>query len=235
MGGKNAMIIDGDADLDQAVPAAAQSAFGFAGQKCSAASRVLVMEPVYDEFVDRLVAHAATLEVSHPSNSSTVVGPVIDDDAYRRLTGAVADTGGAVRFENQAVPATGWFVGPAVVDQLPPDDLLMTTELFGPVMAVSRVPDIDEAIELANRTSYALTGGVFSRSPENVDKVIRRMRAGNVYVNRTITGSIVGRQPFGGHGLSGTGPKAGGPDYLKAFTNAKSVSENTIRQGFAPE
>ncbi len=235
MGGKNAMIIDSDADLDQAVPAVAQSAFGFAGQKCSAASRVFVLPPIYDEFVDRLIAHVATLEVGHPRSSGVIVGPVIDADAEARLTGAVAATGGHVRYSTAELPTGGWYVGPTVVDALPAADRIATDELFGPVVGIGVEPDIDAAIAAANNTEYALTGGIFSRSPSHVDKVVRRLRAGNVYVNRTITGSVVGRQPFGGHGLSGTGPKAGGPDYLKAFTDSKSISENTIRQGFAPD
>lgn len=238
MGGKNAMIIDSDADLDQAVPAVAQSAFGFAGQKCSAASRVFVMQPIYDEFIDRLIAHSATLEVGHPSEPSVVVGPVIDADAHARLTGAVARTTGTVRFGGSTshIPErAGWFVAPAIVDGLPPTDRIMTDELFGPVLAVASVADIDSAIRRANQTDYALTAGIYSRSPATVERAVLQLHAGNVYVNRTITGSIVGRQPFGGHGLSGTGPKAGGPDYLKAFSDAKAVSENTIRQGFAPD
>ncbi len=238
MGGKNAMIIDSDADLDQAVPAVARSAFGFAGQKCSAASRVFVMQEIYDEFIDRLIAHSATLEVGHPSAASVVVGPVIDADAHARLTSAVAGTAGTVRL-GEAVQTTsqpaGWYVPPTIVDGLPSTDRIMTDELFGPVVAVSGVDDVDRAISDANNTDYALTAGIYSRSPETVARAVRRLRAGNIYVNRTITGSIVGRQPFGGHGLSGTGPKAGGPDYLQAFSDSKSISENTIRQGFAPD
>ncbi|NNC42821.1 MAG: aldehyde dehydrogenase family protein, partial [Acidimicrobiia bacterium] len=179
---------------------------------------------------------SATLEVGHPSVPSVVVGPVIDADAHARLTSAVAGTAGNVRFGEaaQTNQPAGWYVPPAIVDELPPADRIMIDELFGPVVAVSRVGDVNSAIRDANNTDYALTAGIYSRSPATVADAVRRLHAGNIYVNRTITGSIVGRQPFGGHGLSGTGPKAGGPDYLQAFSDSKSVSENTIRQGFAP-
>jgi RHH-type proline utilization regulon transcriptional repressor/proline dehydrogenase/delta 1-pyrroline-5-carboxylate dehydrogenase len=237
LGGKNALIVDGDADPDQVVPAAIDSAFGFSGQKCSALSRLIVVEHAYDAVVPRLVQAASELEVGHPSRMRTQVGPVIDADAHRRLTKAIdeAPAHGTVALRRAELPDGGWFVGPTVVTDVDPSSPLAQDELFGPVLAVFRVPDLDAAIELANGTDYALTAGIFSRSPANIRRAAAELRAGNIYVNRGITGAVVGRQPFGGYGLSGVGSKAGGPDYLLQFVDPRTLTENTLRQGFAPE
>jgi RHH-type proline utilization regulon transcriptional repressor/proline dehydrogenase/delta 1-pyrroline-5-carboxylate dehydrogenase len=237
LGGKNAIIVDGDADPDQVVPAAVDSAFGFAGQKCSALSRLIVVEHAYEAVVPRLVQAVAELRVGHPSRMGTQVGPVIDADAHRRLTKAIdeAPSHGTVAHTTTDLPDGGWFVGPTVVTDVDPASPLATDELFGPVLAVFRVPDLDAAIELANRTDYALTAGIFSRSPAAIRRAATELRAGNVYVNRGITGAVVGRQPFGGYAMSGVGSKAGGPDYLLQFVDPRTLTENTLRQGFAPE
>ena len=236
MGGKNALIVDADADLDQAVPAILQSAFGFAGQKCSAASRLVVVDAAADELLHRLAGAAAELRLGHPRHMGTQIGPVIDAEAYERLQGAVdrAPQQGRVLFKHEGVPGHGWFVPPTIVVDVPTDAPLAKDELFGPVLTVMRAPDLDAAIAVANDTDYALTAGILSRSPANIDKASAQLRAGNVYVNRGITGAVVGRQPFGGFGMSGVGSKAGGPDYLLQFLDPRVVTENTLRQGFAP-
>ncbi|HEV7888523.1 MAG TPA: aldehyde dehydrogenase family protein, partial [Acidimicrobiales bacterium] len=237
LGGKNALVVDADADLDQAVPIVLQSAFGFAGQKCSAASRLVVVDAVYDELLGRLAGAAAQWRVGHPRDMGVQVGPVIDAEAYKRLRDAVqrAPEQGRVLFSHDDVPERGWFVPPTIVADVDVDAPLARDELFGPVLCVFRAGSFDEALSIANHTEYALTAGVLSRSPHNIAQASAELRAGNVYVNRGTTGAVVGRQPFGGYGLSGVGSKAGGPDYLLQFLDPRVVTENTMRQGFAPE
>jgi RHH-type proline utilization regulon transcriptional repressor/proline dehydrogenase/delta 1-pyrroline-5-carboxylate dehydrogenase len=237
MGGKNALIVDDDADLDQAVPAATYSAFGYAGQKCSATSRLIVLDAVYEEMLARLVGATREIPVQHPRDMATLVGPLIDADAHARVRRYVdlASKEGKVAFTRDDVPSEGWFVGPTVVTEASQDARVVREEIFGPVLAVLRARDLDHAIALANDTEYALTAGLMSRSPANITRVAREVRAGNFYVNRGTTGAIVGRQPFGGYGLSGVGSKAGGPDYLHQFLDPRVVTENTLRQGFAPD
>jgi RHH-type proline utilization regulon transcriptional repressor/proline dehydrogenase/delta 1-pyrroline-5-carboxylate dehydrogenase len=237
MGGKNALLVDADADPDQAVPAAVLSAFGYAGQKCSAASRLIVHDAIYDTFVPRLVAAAQELVVGPATAMATQVGPLIDADAYGRVRGWIdrASTQGTVLLARDDVPAAGWFAGPTIVADVAPDAPMATEEIFGPVLAVIRAESFDHAIEMANATDYALTAGVFSRSPANIRRAAAELRAGNVYINRHITGAVVGRQPFGGYGMSGVGSKAGGPDYLLQLVDPRVITENTLRQGFAPD
>ncbi|MDP9387526.1 MAG: aldehyde dehydrogenase family protein, partial [Actinomycetota bacterium] len=236
LGGKNALVVDADADLDQAVPAIASSAFGYAGQKCSAASRLVVVDAVYDELVRRLVGHAAELPLGHPRSMGVKVGPLIDAEAWKRVRACVegAPREGTVLLARDDVPAQGYFVGPAIVGDVARSSSLATDEVFGPVLTVFRAADFDEALAIANDTHFALTGGVFSRSPAHVRMATEELRAGNVYVNRAMTGAVVGRQPFGGYGMSGVGSKAGGPDYLLQFLDPRVVTENTMRQGFVP-
>ncbi|HET8620836.1 MAG TPA: proline dehydrogenase family protein [Acidimicrobiales bacterium] len=237
MGGKNALVVDDDADPDQAVPGVVLSAFGYAGQKCSAASRLIVVGGAYDEVVSRVVAATRELVVGHPRRPEVQVGPVIDEEAHKRILRTLESAGdqGEVLASHPDVPDTGYFVPPTVVAVDDPDAPLARDEIFGPVLAVLRVADIDEAIEVANRSDYALTAGIYSRSPAAIARAAADLRAGNVYVNRHITGAVVGRQPFGGYGLSGIGSKAGGPDYLLQFLDPRVVTENTLRQGFAPD
>jgi len=236
MGGKNALIVDGDADIDQAVPITVASAFGYAGQKCSAASRLVVVDAVYDEVVERLVGAAADLVVGHPRDMGTDMGPLIDADALARVRSYVelGPVEGEVLLAVDAVPDDGYFVGPTIVGDVAGDARLATEEIFGPVLSVQRAESFEHALFLANDTDYALTAGVVSRSPSHIRLAVEELRAGNVYVNRAITGAAVGYQPFGGYGLSGVGSKAGGPDYLFQFVDPRVVSENTLRQGFAP-
>jgi RHH-type proline utilization regulon transcriptional repressor/proline dehydrogenase/delta 1-pyrroline-5-carboxylate dehydrogenase len=235
LGGKNAIIVDADADLDEVVPAVLSSAFGFAGQKCSAASRLICVEGVHDALLSRVVAATRSLVVAPPRCAGSQIGPVIDAESFERLRGAIDRAGevGRVVLARSDVPEAGWFVGPAIVADVDPESWLARDELFGPVLAVFCVPDLAAALALANDSDYALTAGIFSRSPEHVRIATGALRAGNIYVNRGITGAVVGRQPFGGAGLSGGGVKAGGPDYLLSFCDPQVVSENTLRQGFA--
>ena len=164
------------------------------------------------------------------------VGPLIDADAHARVSGYVelARHEGRVVLGREDVPAEGWFVGPTIVTDLRPGSPVARDEIFGPVLAVFRAPTLDEAIDIANDTDYALTAGIISRSPASIQRAVDELQAGNLYVNRGITGAVAGRQPFGGFLLSGVGSKAGGPDYLLQFMEPQVITENTLRQGFAP-
>ncbi|MEX2588199.1 MAG: proline dehydrogenase family protein [Actinomycetota bacterium] len=237
MGGKNPLIIDSDADLDEAIPGAIASAFGYAGQKCSAASRLIVLESVYDEALDRLVKASKQILIGHPQRMGVSVGPLIDADAYERVNAYVAmgASHGKLALRRTDVPHDGYFVGPTIVTDLEPASPVLKEEIFGPVLAVVKAGSFDEALALANDTDFGLTAGIYSRSPSHIRRAALELRAGNVYINRSITGAVVGRQPFGGCGLSGVGSKAGGPDYLMQFMDPRAVTENTMRQGFAPE
>ncbi len=238
MGGKNAIIVDEDADLDEAVHGVVVSAFGYQGQKCSACSRAIVLAANYDTFLKRLVEMTRSLKVGPADDPSNAVGPVIDEEARQRILGYIekgkkestlaygADVG-ALEFE-------GFYVGPHVFVDVPPTAAIAQEEIFGPVLAVIKVANLDEALELANGTPYALTGGLYSRSPDHIARVRREFRVGNLYINRKITGALVDRQPFGGFKLSGIGSKAGGPDYLLQFLTPRVITENTMRHGFAP-
>ncbi|MFB3890914.1 MAG: L-glutamate gamma-semialdehyde dehydrogenase [Phycisphaerae bacterium] len=239
MGGKNAIIIDDDADLDEAVPAVIQSAFGYAGQKCSACSRAIVLGDVYERFVERLIPAARSLRVGPPENPANFLGPVISAAARDKVMRYVelARQEGAILYQTPPayVPADGFYAPITVVGGISPQSRLAQEEIFGPVLAVMRVEDFDQAVELANSTPFALTGGVFSRSPSRIEKCRQEFQVGNLYINRAIVGAIVGRQPFGGLKLSGVGAKAGGPDYLLQFMDARTIAENTMRRGFASE
>jgi RHH-type proline utilization regulon transcriptional repressor/proline dehydrogenase/delta 1-pyrroline-5-carboxylate dehydrogenase len=237
MGGKNVLIVDDDADTDQAVPGVVVSAFGYAGQKCSAASRLIVVGDVYDQVIERLVGATRELIVGSPRQPEVAVGPVIDEDAHKRILRTLeeAPRQGEVLVRHGDVPAVGYFVPPTVVAVDDPEAPVARDEIFGPVLTVLRAGDLDEAIALANASDYALTAGIYSRSPASIARAAAELRAGNVYVNRPITGAVVGRQPFGGYGLSGVGSKAGGPDYLLQFLDPRVVTENTLRQGFTPD
>jgi len=239
MGGKNAIIVDADADLDAAVSGTLRSAFGYGGQKCSAASRVIVHAAVADRFVSRLAAATDRLVVGDPADPGTDLGPLINETATRRLREAAAraqEVGRvAYAYPDARLPREGWFVGPLIATDIPPRDSLATEELFGPLLCVFRVETFEEALALANDTDYALTGGVYSRSPAHCGRAVRSFDVGNLYLNRPITGAMVGRQPFGGHRLSGLGTKAGGPDYLLQLLLPKTVCASTARHGIPLE
>jgi RHH-type proline utilization regulon transcriptional repressor/proline dehydrogenase/delta 1-pyrroline-5-carboxylate dehydrogenase len=238
MGGKNAIIIDADADLDEAVLGVTKSAFGYAGQKCSACSRCIVLAPVYDTFLARLIDATKSLLVGAAEDPATHIGPVIDNESQARIN----DYAAIGRQEGRAVLAVdvgalakqGYFIGPHIFADVAPTARIAQEEIFGPILAVIRANDLDDALVIANGTEYALTGGIFSRSPANLDRARREFLVGNLYVNRPITGALVSRQPFGGFRMSGIGGKAGGPDYLLQFTVGRTITENTMRRGFAP-
>ena len=236
MGGKNAIIVDDDADLDEAVPAVLYSAFGYQGQKCSACSRVIVLDAIYDRFMERLVEAARSLRIGPAEDPGNYLGPVVDASAQASIRRyiQIATEEGTVVFQGN-VPDTGFYVRPTIVTGITPECRIAQEEVFGPVLAVMRARDMDEALAWANATRFALTGGVFSRSPDHLERCRREFRVGNLYINRGCTGALVGRQPFGGFRMSGTGTKAGGTDYLLHFMDPRVVSENTMRRGFVPE
>ncbi|MCC5617460.1 L-glutamate gamma-semialdehyde dehydrogenase [Nostoc sp. CHAB 5836] len=235
MGGKNAIIVDESADLDQAVVGVVQSAFGYSGQKCSAASRVIVLQPIYDIFVQRLVEATKSLNIGEAELPSTQVGPVIDANARDRIREYIEKGKAEAQLALELpAPEQGYFIGPVIFSEVSPNAVISQQEIFGPVLAVIRVKDFQEALAVANGTNYALTGGLYSRTPSHIQQAQTEFEVGNLYINRNITGAIVGRQPFGGFKLSGVGSKAGGPDYLLQFLEPRAVTENIQRQGFAP-
>ena len=228
MGGKNALIVDSDADLDVAVLEGVVSAFHFQGQKCSAASRVIVLEGAYDEFLTRFVDAARSVVIGPPDDPASRMGPVITAEA-RKTIEAYIEQG---KREGRPVlvtepPAGGWpdggfYVGPHIFADVAPDAVIAQEEIFGPVVAVMKARDMDEALAIANGTQYALTGGLISRSPATIARVRREFLVGNLYINRGTTGALVERQAFGGFKMSGIGSKAGGPDYLAQFMGSGS-------------
>jgi RHH-type transcriptional regulator, proline utilization regulon repressor / proline dehydrogenase / delta 1-pyrroline-5-carboxylate dehydrogenase len=235
MGGKNALIIDNDADLDEAVDGLLYSAFGFSGQKCSAASRAIVLEDVYEKFVTRVVESAKSIVVAEAENPQANMATVVDKEAYERILSTIekAKAQGELLFQGQ-VPTGGYFVPPTIFGDVQPNADIAQNEIFGPVLAIIKVKTIEDAIAVANSTEYALTGGLFSRSPANIQKVKDELECGNMYINRGITGAMVERHPFGGFKMSGVGSKTGGPDYLRQFLEPRVITENTLRRGFAP-
>jgi len=237
MGGKNAMIVDTDADLDETIMYSIYSAFGFQGQKCSALSRLILLEENYGRVMERLISAAASLRIGNPEQPGIMVGPVIDEAAYRRILEyiEIGRKEATLAFQAKEVPPRGYFIPPTIFTDVKPHMRIAREEIFGPVLSVLKVRDLDEALEVANGTDYALTAGFFSRSPDNIERVKARLEAGNVYINRSCTGAIVGRHPFGGFKMSGSGTKAGGEDYLLHFLVPRVVTENTSRHGFAPE
>jgi RHH-type proline utilization regulon transcriptional repressor/proline dehydrogenase/delta 1-pyrroline-5-carboxylate dehydrogenase len=238
LGGKNPIIVDDDADLDEAVLGVVASGFGFQGQKCSACSRAIVLDRVHDAFVARLAEAVKSLRVGPAEDPGSRLGPVVDEEARDRVRSFIEigqRTGRVIAAVDVGPLAeAGWFVGPHVFADVDPAGPLGQQEIFGPVLAVFRARDFEHALELANATDYALTAGVYSRSPARLRQAAERLAAGNIYLNRGITGALVNRQPFGGYRMSGIGSKAGGPEYLLQFTVPRTVTENTMRRGFAP-
>ena len=233
LGGKNCVIVDADADLDEAVPGIVSSAFIYAGQKCSAAARVLVHEAIADQLVERVAGAASVLEVGQADRLGTDVPPVIERSAQERVSryAEIAASEGRIVARVQPVPERGWFCAPTVAADLPAGSPVLEEEIFGPLLAIERVRDVEQACDIVDGLSFALTGGLFARDPATVRYVRARSPVGNLYVNRGITGAMVGRQPFGGNRLSGNGTKAGGPDYLRHFVEPRALTENTMRHG----
>jgi RHH-type proline utilization regulon transcriptional repressor/proline dehydrogenase/delta 1-pyrroline-5-carboxylate dehydrogenase len=239
MGGKNALIVDNDADLDEAIPAAVYSAFGYSGQKCSALSRLILLDGVHDRFVERFAAACASIPVGDPADPGTLVGPVIDAEARDKIL-AMIEQGkkeAKVAFQAKLPPAAeagGSYVPPTVFVDVPRSASIAREEIFGPVVAILRARDLDEAFAIAMEVDYALTGGLFSRSPSALERARREYRVGNLYLNRGITGAVVERHPFGGFRMSGGGTKAGGRGYLENFLFPRAIAENVMRRGFTP-
>jgi RHH-type proline utilization regulon transcriptional repressor/proline dehydrogenase/delta 1-pyrroline-5-carboxylate dehydrogenase len=235
MGGKNALVIDNDADLDEAIPAALYSAFGFSGQKCSALSRLIVLDEVYDHFLERFVSACGSYPIGDPAQPGTILGPVIDADAQKKILGIIEQGKKEAKLAFQGTaPTEGYFVPATVFVNVKPEHSIAREEIFGPVVAVLRAKNLDEAFALVNGTDYALTGGLFSRSPKALERAQNEMLVGNLYLNRGCTGAIVERHPFGGFKMSGGGTKAGGKGYLENFLFPRSVAENVMRRGFTP-
>jgi 1-pyrroline-5-carboxylate dehydrogenase len=226
MGGKDAMVIDAVKNVEEAAAATVAAAFGFQGQKCSACSRAIVVDEVHDAFVGHLVAHTRKLKLGDPSDPTATFGPVVSQEAYDKTLRyiAIGAEEGTVVLGGKAVDRPGWFIEPTIVTDIAPDARLAREEVFGPVLAVIRARDWHHALEIANDTEYGLTGGFFTDDEARVQEGIRTFHVGNLYVNRKCTGALVGAQPFGGYGMSGTCSKAGGPDYLGNFLQIKSVA-----------
>jgi RHH-type transcriptional regulator, proline utilization regulon repressor / proline dehydrogenase / delta 1-pyrroline-5-carboxylate dehydrogenase len=235
LGGKNCVIVDSDADLDEAVPAIVRSAFAYAGQKCSAAARVLAHEAIADTLRERLAGAVATLTIGQADEFGVDLGPLIEQAARERVMRyvALAHAQGEIVALREPPASTGWFAPATVVDALPPDSPVLREEIFGPLLALEAVSGIEQALERIDQLPLALTGGLFSRDPRTIELVAARSPVGNLYVNRRITGAMVGRQPFGGNRLSGAGAKAGGPGYLFEFVEGRAISENVLRHGLA--
>jgi RHH-type proline utilization regulon transcriptional repressor/proline dehydrogenase/delta 1-pyrroline-5-carboxylate dehydrogenase len=239
LGGKNALIVDEDADFDDAIRGALSSAFGYAGQKCSALSRLIVVGQAYEPFLERLAAATADISIGPASHAPSFYGPVIDEESYNRITSLISSASDVKQLVQGSVPSElqgrGWYIPPTIFRDVPRNHTLWRDEIFGPVVACAKANTFDEALEMANDSEYALTGGVFSRNPMNLEKARSEFRVGNLYINRGITGALVGRQPFGGFKFSGIGSKAGGKDYLIQFMEPRTITENTMRRGFTPD
>jgi 1-pyrroline-5-carboxylate dehydrogenase len=227
MGGKDAIVVDAECDLDQAVEGVAVSAFGYQGQKCSACSRAIVDAKVYDSFLDKLKARVSRMRVGPADDPSNYMGPVISEGARRSIREyiEIGRGEGRVVLDGGDTPGDGYFVPPTVIADVEPSARIFQEEIFGPVLAVSKARDFDHALELANATQYGLTGAVYSSNPEHLRQAREHFFVGNLYFNRKCTGAMVGAHPFGGFNMSGTDSKAGGPDYLLLFLQAKAIAE----------
>jgi len=227
MGGKDAIVVDADSDLAQAVEGVAVSAFGYQGQKCSACSRAIVDEKIYDQFLEKLRARVAGIQVGPADDPANYMGPVISESARRSISSYIEAGKGEGRLiaGGTSQDGNGYFIQPTVIADVQPAARIFQEEIFGPVLAVSKARNFEHALELANDSQYGLTGAVYSNDPEHIRQARERFFVGNLYVNRKCTGAMVGAHPFGGFNLSGTDSKAGGPDYLLLFLQAKSIAE----------
>jgi 1-pyrroline-5-carboxylate dehydrogenase len=233
MGGKDAMVVDADGDFDAAVEGTAQAAFGFSGQKCSACSRIIVDERIYDRFVQALKERVEKITVGDPVQNVNM-GPVINEKSMksilRYIEKGIADGGRLITGGGPAKEAgDGYFVQPTVIADVNPKATIACEEIFGPVLAVIKSKDFEEGIAIANNTEFGLTGAAYTSSPDKIEYAKREFHVGNLYINRKCTGAIVGAHPFGGFNMSGTDSKAGGQDYLLLFTQGKSIGEKIIK------
>ena len=229
MGGKDAIIVDDEADVDSAVQGVVASAFGFQGQKCSACSRAIVHQKHYEEFVEKVRAKVATLRMGPADDPSNYMGPVISHRARKTILDYIELGKREGRLIAGGAPpeSEGYFIPPTVIADIEAEHRIFQEEIFGPVLGITKAKDFDQAIELANNSEYGLTGAVYSSNPEKLRAAAERFHVGNLYLNRKCTGAMVGAHPFGGFNMSGTDSKAGGPDYLLQFVQAKSIAEKT--------
>ncbi len=225
MGGKDAILVNDDADLDAAVEGVAVSAFGYQGQKCSACSRVIVHEKIYDQFLAKLVERAKKITVGPAEDLANYMGPVINERAMKKIQEyiEIGKKEGRMVLGGQQVPAGGYFIPPTIIADLSPTARLAQEEVFGPVLAVIKCKSFDEGLAIVNNTEYGLTGAVYTKDPAKLERAANEVFVGNLYLNRKCTGAMVGAHPFGGFNMSGTDSKAGGPDYLLLFTQGKSI------------
>ena len=227
MGGKDAIVVDEEADVDAAVEGVALSAFGYQGQKCSACSRAIVSEKIYDEFVSKLVDRVKKIKVGSIENPDNYMGPVINQSAMKTILDYI-ETGkkeGRLVAGGNRASGDGYFLEPTVIADIAPKARIFQEEIFGPVLAVTKAKDFDDALTMANDSEFGLTGAVYSRNPKKLERAAEEFHVGNLYMNRKCTGAMVGAHPFGGFNMSGTDSKSGGQDYLLLFTQAKTVSE----------
>ncbi len=227
MGGKDSIIVDDEGDVDAAVEGVAQAAFGYQGQKCSACSRAIVSEKVYDAFISKLVERAKEIAVGPSEDPRNYMGPVVSETAMKTIFGYI-DLGkreGKLVLGGERAPGDGYFVPPTVIVDVDPKARIAQEEVFGPVLAVIKAKDFDHALEIANNTEFGLTGAVYSKNPAKLEKAQDSFHVGNLYLNRKCTGAMVGAHPFGGFNMSGTDSKTGGKDYLLLFLQGKTVAE----------
>ncbi len=228
MGGKDAIIVDDEADLDSAVEGVTVSAFGYQGQKCSACSRAIVTQKIYDAFLEKLKERVAKIKVGPAEDPDNFMGPVVNKSAMKSILDYIEvgkKEGKLITGGGPAKTADGYFIQPTVIAGVSPKARIAQEEIFGPVLAVIPAKDFDNALEIANDTEFGLTGGVYSRNPEKLEKAAEAFHVGNLYFNRKCTGAMVGAHPFGGFNMSGTDSKTGGKDYLLLFLQAKTVAE----------
>jgi 1-pyrroline-5-carboxylate dehydrogenase len=227
MGGKDSIVVDETADLDAAATAIVVSAFGFQGQKCSACSRAIVVDGVYDQLLEKVIERAKKLSVGDTTDQAIYLGPVVDENAYKKILDyiAIGRSEGRLALGGEALDREGYFIAPTVIADASPTARIAQEEIFGPVLAVIHAKDYDDALAIANNTEYGLTGSVFSTDRGRIARAEREFFVGNLYINRKCTGALVGVHPFGGFNMSGTDSKAGGADYLLLFTQAKAIAE----------
>jgi 1-pyrroline-5-carboxylate dehydrogenase len=227
MGGKDSIVVAADADVDAAVEGVTVSAFGFQGQKCSACSRAIVTEKVYDRFLEKLVPRVKSITMGSPADAKNYMGPVINKAALKSILDyiEVGKKEGRLLTGGAAADGDGYFIPPTVIADVSPKARIFQEEIFGPVLAVTKAHDFDDALRMANDTEFGLTGAVYSENPEKLEKARQDFHVGNLYLNRKCTGAVCGVHPFGGFNMSGTDSKSGGPDYLLLFLQAKTISE----------
>jgi len=228
MGGKDAIIVCDDADLDSAAEGVVQSAFGFQGQKCSACSRLIVDEKVHDELIEKIVALTEKIKIGLPTDGDTQMTAVINQKSFDKATSMIEkgiSEGGKVLTGGKGDDSNGFYVEPTIIDEVAPGGTIEQEEIFAPVLAVVKARDYDHALEIANGTDYGLTGAVYSTTQANLDRARREFHVGNLYLNRKCTGALVGVHPFGGFNMSGTDSKAGGREYLLQFMQGKSIAQ----------